>query len=295
MRHPLLLSLFILANAHSLPAQIIPEALQAFPTQTEVIEYENLASLRALPNYDSLQQQFCGKPLAQAKAALQKLGILESQVNEMVIGTSPGTVYGLLGGTFNGAQAAKAAIKKGLLPVRLENSQMFCPGVGTCLLFFEDWIAGFGAPSQLKTMLQARQGVIANLSLNRILVQLMNNTANSAPVRGAASGGQLLSVLTKELSDKTGFAIDWPQFYSGISVFAYSVTLDSQMHVNVSLACKSTLVASLLTQTLTMLANVQSAAVKAGKDPANLPFQNLEVVSSENIMDLRMDTKIPTP
>ena len=295
MRHPLLLSLFILANAHSLPAQIIPEALQAFPTQTEVIEYENLASLRALPNYDSLQQQFCGKPLAQAKAALQKLGILESQVNEMVIGTSPGTVYGLLGGTFNGAQAAKAAIKKGLLPVRLENSQMFCPGVGTCLLFFEDWLAGFGAPSQLKTMLQARQGVIANLSLNRILVQLMNNTANSAPVRGAASGGQLLSVLTKELSDKTGFAIDWPQFYSGISVFAYSVTLDSQMHVNVSLACKSTLVASLLTQTLTMLANVQSAAVKAGKDPDNLPFQNLEVVSSENIMDLRMDTKIPTP
>jgi hypothetical protein len=284
MRLTLALGLFSLA----LHAQIISEALSAFPTQTESVEYDNLALLRALPNYDALRQQFSGKPLEHAKAALAKLGIPESEVSELVIGASPGTLYGLLGGTFNGSLAAKVAGKKGILPLRLEDSQMFCPGVGTCLVFFEDDLAAFGTPGELKTMLQARQGFIASLSLNGVLVRLLNNTDSLAPVRGVASGSQLDAALTSELRDKLGTQMAWTQFSSGISVFAYSVTLDARAHVAALLECKSPLSAALLKQMLSMLANLQAIA------PASLPFQNLQVSTSDNLIDLKMDTTMPT-
>lgn len=55
---------------------IISRALFSFPAQTGYVEYENLASLRILGNYD-LPQRFSGKPLQDVKIALSQLGIQE--------------------------------------------------------------------------------------------------------------------------------------------------------------------------------------------------------------------------
>lgn len=293
MQRCLVLGLLTLAASRATHAQIIPEALLSFPTQTESVEYDNLAVLRALPNYDGLQQEFSSKPLDHAKAALAKLGIPESQVNELVVGTSPGTLYGLVAGTFSGSLAAKAAIKKGILPLRLETAKMFCPDTGTCLVFLEDDIAAFGTPGELRYILQARQGSIGSLSLNHVLVRLFNNTDSSAPVRGVASGTRLDASLTTELLNKTGSQINWTQFSSGISIFAYSVSLDTKAHVAATLECKSSFAAGLLKQTLSLIANAQALAIKAGQDPEKMPFQNLEVSSSDTVIDVKMDTRIP--
>jgi hypothetical protein len=170
---------------------------------------------------------------------------------------------------------------------------MFCPGVGTCLVFLDNWLVAFGNPGQLKTILQARGGQIVSLSLNRFVVDLMSSARSDAPVCGVATGSQLDSVITSELRDKTGSQIDWSQFSSVISVFGYSVSFDTGAHVNANLQCKSELSAVFLKQALTVVANVQSLAVQAGKDPQTLPFQNLQVTSSGNTVTLKMDTAIP--
>src|ERR1700761_8634011 len=86
-----------------LRAQIIPESLQDFPAQTESLEYDNLAALRALPNYEALKQRFSGKPLQRLKTALTQLNVPESQVSEIVMANSPNNFYGLISGTFDGA------------------------------------------------------------------------------------------------------------------------------------------------------------------------------------------------
>jgi hypothetical protein len=272
MRLLMLSGLITFTATHALHAQIISEALLSFPTETESVEYDNLASLRMLPNYDALQRQFSGKPLEHAKAALAKLGIPAEQVTEMVVGSSPGTLYGLLGGTFRGSVAAHLAAKRSILALKLEDAYMYCPGVGTCLVFLQDWLVAFGTPGELKAMLQARQGVRASLSSNRAFVALMNGTEGAAPVRGVAPGNELNTLIG-------GIAMDWPQFSAGVSLIGYSVNFDSKAHVTARLECKSVMAATLLKQMLAML--------------GSLPFQNMQVSLSDATIDLRMDTALP--
>jgi hypothetical protein len=142
-----LLAMLALAAVRALNAQIMSEAMLAFPAQTDSLEYDNLASLRTLPNYEALRQRFSGKPLEQVKTALGLLDIQESQVHEIVIGSSPSAFYGLLSGTFSGTAAAKAAAKKGVMPVLTDGASFYCSADAACITFLEDSLAAFGTLS----------------------------------------------------------------------------------------------------------------------------------------------------
>jgi hypothetical protein len=287
-----LLSGLLLCAGSGLRAQIVSDAMLTFPAQTEMVEYDNLAALRALPNYDTLRQRFSGKPLEQVKAALSKLGIPENQVTEIVVGSSPGAFYGLAGGTFNGSVVAKSAVKKGILPVKVDENQLFCPTGTVCLVFLEESVVAFGTSGQLKKMLESRQGVTARLGSRGSLVYLMNKTDSRAPVRGVSSGSQLEASIKDALQDQSGMNIDWSQLSSNINAFGYSVSLDSIAHVTATLECKSQTTAVLLRQMLSALGGLQSMAAHAGKDAASMPFQNMQVSSSGNIIDLKMDAPV---
>jgi hypothetical protein len=43
---------------------------------------------------------------------------------------------------------------------------------------------------------------------------------------------------------------------------------------------------------LSALGGLQSMAAHTGKDPASMPFQNMQVSSSGNIIDLKMDAPV---
>jgi hypothetical protein len=275
---------FAASAAH---AQIISEALSVFPAQTESLEYDNLAALRALPNYETLRQQFSGKPLEQAKATPAKLGIPEDQVTEMALGSTRGALYGLLGGAFSGSAAIKFAARKSILPLKLEDTHMFCPGAGTCIVFLEDWLAAFGSPGELKAMLEGRQGITASLGSNARFVRMMDNSDALAPVRGVASGNQFDSLISGGLREKTGMDLNWAQFSSSISLVGYSLTFEGKAHVRATLECKSSFAAAILKQILAALA-------QAGPKIADMPFQNMEVASSDATIDLKMDTILPS-
>lgn len=272
------LSLVILCAASAAHAQIVSQALSVFPALTESLEYNNLAALRALPNYQTLRQQFSGKPLEQAKATLAKLGIPEDQVTEMALGSTPGALYGLLSGTFSGSVATKFAARTSILPLKLEDTHMFCPAAGTCIVFLEDGLAAFGSPAELKAMLQARQGLTASLGLNSPFVRMMDKSDALAPVRGVASGKQFDSLISGGLRDKIGMDLNWSQFSSSISLVGYSLTFESKAHVRAILECKSAFSAAILKQILGALA-------QAGPQIGSMPFQKMEVVSSDSTID----------
>ncbi len=288
-----LMALLAIAAGRGLEAQIMSEAMLAFPAQTDSLEYDNLASLRTLPNYEALRQRFSGKPLEQVKTALGLLDIPESQVREIVIGSSPTAFYGLLSGTFNGTAAAKAAAKKGTMPVMSDGVALYCTADAACVTFLEDSLAAFGTSGQLKMMLAARQGAVPRLSSKTNLVYLIGRMDQHAPVRGVASGSQLQSALTDALQGQSGLNVDWSQIASSINAFEYSVTLDSKAHVSSTLECKSQTTAAVLRQMLGAVGSLQSVASKAGKDEASMPFQNLQVSSSGAILNVKMDTPMP--
>ena len=197
-----------LAGCLSSSAEIIPEALLSFPSQTSYVEYDNLQSLRTLKNYSVLRQRFTGKPLEEAKAALARLDIQEDQVHEIVSGTSPTAFYGLVSGIFSGQAAAAVGKRKGFA-VKILESQAYCPGGQSCVVFLENSLAAFGTPAELKRMLEARQGFTTRLSSNRDVVSLLNNTEWQAPVRGAMFGGELNIAIAGLLKDWTGWNRDW--------------------------------------------------------------------------------------
>jgi len=120
----------------------------------------------------------------------------------------------------------------------------------------------------------------------------MNKTDSRAPVRGVSSGSQLEASIKDALQDQSGMNIDWSQLSSNINAFGYSVSLDSIAHVTATLECKSQTTAVLLRQMLSALGGLQSMAAHAGKDAASMPFQNMQVSSSGNMIDLKMDAPV---
>jgi hypothetical protein len=279
--------------ACSLRAEIVSEAMLTFPAKTEAVEYDNLYELRRLPNYSSLRQRFAGKQLDDAKAALAKLGVNESQVHEIVMGTSPTAFYGLVSGTFSAAQAGIIAKKNGIWPYLAGKEKIFCPKGTSCVVFLDDSLAAFGLLPQLKALLDTRLGITPRLSSNPVISTLMNTTQTRFPVRGVVYGSQLNSVISDALQQESGVHIDWTQFTSNITAFSYSVSMDSKAHVIAKLQCKTPTTAGVLRQMLGALGGVQSVATKAGKDPASMPFQKLEVSATGDLVDLKMDTPLP--
>lgn len=275
-------TILLLLAACCLRAEIVSEAMLAFPAQTESIEYDNLYELRRLPNYNTLKQRFAGKQLDDAKAALAKLGVNELQVHEIVMGTGPGGFYGLVAGTFSGAQAVKSAQRSGIGPHIADNEKIFCPQGTSCVVFLEDSLAAFGALEQVKSILETRLGVTPRLSSNATVSSLMNGTQTRFPVRGVVYGSQLSSVIGEALQDESGLHIDWSQFTSNISAFSYSVSMDSKAHVVAKLLCKSPTTAGVLRQMLGVLGKVGAAG-----------FQNVEVSTAGDLVDLKMDTPLP--
>jgi hypothetical protein len=266
-----------LYSAFPAQAQIISEALTSFPSRTDFIEYDNLARLRELPDYDKLRQRFSAKPLEQAKAALAKLDIQEDQVDELVLGTSPDELYGIAAGTFNGELAARVALKHRLLPLPVEDNQIYCPGTGTCVAFLQDNIAAFGNPTQLQTMLQTRLGLIAQLSSNRALSNLMNSTQSRALVRGVALGNQIHSVVESSLPGLSAAQLDWSALSSAVTMFAYSIDIDSKAHVTATLDCTSSTATFLLRQLLNAFSTVQA----------------MQISSAANTIEVKLDTPLP--
>jgi hypothetical protein len=271
-----------------LRAQIIPEALRVLPAQTESLEYDDLSTLRALPNYNALKQRFSGKLLQRLKTALTQLDVQESEVAEIIMANSPDNFYGLISGTFNGATVTKNAVRKGCSFVDVDDNKILVPSSEMSVAFLTNSLAVFGPPAQVKSMLAVRKGSTPGMNTNASLVSLLNQTDRNAPVRGISSGSQIASSLAEAMQGESSLNIDWSRVAANISAFNYSVKLDAKAHVATRLQCQSAATAAILRQMLSALSALQSVAGSAA-------IENLEVSSSGVFIDLKMDTPLPTP
>ncbi len=290
-RPNLVLTTALLTVAATLRADIIADALFTFPAQTEYVEYDNLTSLRTLPNYDTLRQNFAGTSQEEAKLVLAQLGIPEREVTEVITASSTGGFYGLLTGQFSTASVSKSPKNK-RYATKLLDTQIFCAGRQTCILFLEESLAAFGSVDQLKSMLLARQGSLTRLSSNIDVAHLLNGTDRSAPVRGILIGEQLNTGISKMIGDWSGWNIDRSRL-PAIKGLAYSAAFDSKAHVSANVQCGSAAAAAMLSQALNAVSTMQSVTVPLLNASAGPPFQNMQVSSTGNMLYLKADSAIP--
>lgn len=272
--------------ATNLGADIVSDALFTFPAQAEYVEYDNLAALRKLPIYSSLRQNFAGKPLEEAKAALGQLGIQEEQVGEIVTASSADSFYGVISGTFSAASVARKGKAKGYAR-NVMDTQAFCTGRVTCIVFLKDSLAAFGPVSRLKEMLKARRGGMASLSSSHVMTELLNSGDPRAPVRGALCGSQLRKSVSQLLEEWTGWKRDWSFLSATLSGIGYSVRFDRKTHIRATLDCTSKAAAATMVQML--------GAVRALQPATTAAFQNLQVSSSDHLVYLTADADLPGP
>ncbi len=280
------------AHAQIVPQSLLAEALSDLPAQTEALEYDNLAALRSLPNYEALKQRFSGKPLQRLKAALSQIDVPESAVAEIVMVTTPAGIYGLIAGSFNGSQITANAVTKGCSFIDVEDSKILSPTKEVSVLFLSNTVAAYGTPTEIKSMLASHRGAAARFGSNAGLVHLLNQTDRRAPVRGISSGSQMASSLAEAVHGETSLDVDWSRLAANIAAFSYAVKVDNKAHVAATLQCQSPATAALLRQTLSALSALQSVATFTTASSSAPPFENLEVSSSGLFISLKMDTPL---
>jgi hypothetical protein len=278
--------------ASTAQAELLSEAVLAFPAQTTALEYDALSALRALPNYQSLRKQYSGEGLQRTQKDLLLLGISEDQITEVVTAAGPNGFFGLLAGTFRAVPASEAP-SRGMTTSVLDGGALYCAKDDVCFQFLvrEGGRVLFGTLAQLRAISDVRQGRAQSLHGNATFINLMNRIEPHAPVFGIAPGSEIGQWIGDSIPPAMASRIDFSRLFSGIESFGYSVKLDTKAHVALSLFCTSDQTATLLKDTLSAASGLQRAAAMAAGS-ANLPFNNMIVSSTGRMIAVTLDAPI---
>ena len=298
MKNLLSFTAFFCVLAGSVHADLLPEAVLAFPVETTVLEYDSLSTLRALPNYQDLRKQYSGANFDRVQKALLALGISEGQIMEAVMATGPNGFFGLLAGTLRTPSAAEA-IKQGMAAGVLDNQAVFCAVDGMCFLFLtrEGGRVLFGTSAQLRAICEVMQGRAPSLRNNAELSELFGRMETHSPVVGVAPGSKFLLWAGYGVSQALS-SLDLTKISTGIQSFGYSVTFDGNghaglknvglNHVGLNLVCRSEQSASVLGAVLAAAGGLERAAASVPGVGA-LPFNNMVVSSAGRLVAVKLD------
>ena len=287
-----LLALAPLLLAAPLRAELLPEAVLAFPAQTTALEYDSLSTLRASPKYQELRKQYSAEGLQRAQKDLLLLGISEDQITEVVMAAGPNGFFGLLAGSFQ-TTAASAAIKQGMTASLLEKQPLFCAKDGLCFLFpvREGGRVLFGSSAQLRAISDVMQGREPSLRSNAIFSDLIGRMEPHSPVLGVAPGSKIGLWAGDSIPQALSSRLDLTKIFSTIDSFGYSVTLDSNAHVGLDLFCSSEQSATVIRTTLSAASGLEHAAAGAA-GAGSFPFNNLVVTSTGRLVAVKLDAPI---
>jgi hypothetical protein len=279
--------------AGSVHADLLPEAVLAFPVETTVLEYDSLSTLRALPNYQELRKQYSSAGFERARKDLSALGISEDQVMEAVMATGPNGFFALLAGTFRIPSAAEA-VKQGMTAGVLEKQAVFCAEDGMCFLFStrEGGRVLCGTSVQLRAICEVMRGRAASLRNNANFSDLLGRVGAHSPVVGVAPGSKLLLWAGYGISRALS-SLDLTKISTDIDSFGYSVTFGDNEHaglnhVVLNLICRSEQSASVLGAMLTAASGLERAAASVVGVGA-LPFNNMLVSSMGRLVAVKVD------
>lgn len=293
MKNLLSFSAFFCLLAGSVHADLLPEAVFAFPAETTVLEYDSLSTLRALPNYQELRKQYSGANFARAQKDLLTLGISEDQIMEAVMAAGPNGFFGLLAGTLRPPSPTEA-VKQGMTAGVLEKQSVFCAQDGMCFLFLtrEGGRVLFGTMAQLHAICEVMQGRAPSLRNNANLSELVGRMEAHSPVVGVAPGSKILLLAGYGVSQALS-SLNLTNISSDIQNFGYSVTFDGNghaglNHVGLNLVCRSEQSASVLRTMLATVGGLERAAA-AVPGVGTLPFNNMVVSSAGRLVAVKLE------
>ena len=293
-----MISLIGLASPPGLKAQeLVREALASFPQDTLRVEYSHPAVLRSLPDYAALRQRYEGPRLQELEDSFASLGVQESDVEELMLGwnTAGGDwdFYGLARGRFDARALAARAADLGLAPVRIGDTQAFCPGSeakANCLAPLGDSLGAFGTLQLLRAMLDVRAGKSAGLGADNDFAKLVNGVGTKASIWGVARGPAVADWFRGWIPNQNNLKLDWTEAFKSVESLSYSVNAGNTVQLMVEMNCTTSGNAASLRQVLEGLKLFQQMSWESQNSSTPNPFKDLEVQANGSRVLIELNT-----
>ena len=313
-----LVALAVLAALGAAPAaaeDLVKEALASFPPKTARLEYSSPAKLRELPDYAKLRQHYLSPSLRNLETSLGKLGIEETDIDELALGwqsSESGLVMeGLAAGHFNSSAVARKAAAQGIKPVMAAGLAAYCFGAAEsapsgeapsgqykvvvetnspCVMILSPTLGAFGVGSALRRMAQIRGGQAPSLNSNSSFVSLVTQGRRDTPIWGVATGPAVVDWFKGWMPSQKNLQLDWQSQFQSVQSLAYSVKPKEQVELDVQMDCTSAQSAGSLRQVFDGLKLFQQVAWQQQNPGRPNPFQGLAVDSSGPQVLLTLNT-----
>ena len=274
---------------------LVKESLASFSPQTVRVEYSRLTKLRSLPNYQNLRQRFVGPRLRAMEESFAKLGVQESDIDEIALGWKPGTsmmdLEGMVVGRFTAKGVSDRASAVGVSAARIAGLPAFCTGAesaSNCMVVIQDSLGAFGPPESLTAMVEARAGQSPGLGSNERFAKLVNDAQKDAPIWGVAMGDSIGDFFRAWLPAQGGLQMDWNRAFQSVEALTYNIDTTDRIRLDVKMDCNSSESAQSTRQVFEGLKMFQQMAWQNLNPNRPNPFQGIEISQNDRRVSLRM-------
>lgn len=264
---------------------LVSDALAWLPSQTVALEYSDPSALRSLPGYASLRAHYLGRNLRALESSLGKLGIQESDIDQMVLGWqidagSKMRYEGVATGQFDAASLRRNAAAARIAPHTVQGFPAYCfpqdPNL-TCVTVLDNTLGVFGPLPYLEAMLKARAGNGPSIASNARFARLVRDATSDNPIWGVALGPAVSKWFKGWMPGEKNLQMDWASAFKDVQAISYHIGVGDRVNLNVKLDCASIGAAAQVSQLLDGLKLFQQIAWQTSNPHQPNPFQSLDV------------------
>jgi hypothetical protein len=284
------LAMFALFGTILFPAllaadQLSQEAFNTFPADTLQIAFTSLSELRSSSAYPQIRERIINRQLRAFQDFLRPMGIdLDKDVDEVIVGwrsemAGPSGYMGLAAGRFQPELISKYFDRTNL-PVReYDGANLYAFGSGgdpedLFFTFINGSSAVFGRLTDVKAMLDVRQGSANALNSNSDFVSWEGELEGTAPQWGILNGKSASNLAAMWLAGSGRKDVDFSSMSHSVRALLYRIQWDAGFSAHLVMVCDTPASATGFSTLLTVLQSIaQQAPTSAGLPPI---LQNLQ-------------------
>jgi hypothetical protein len=294
----LLLILFVFAASPGLKGQtLLSQALSSFPQNTIRIEYSHPSVLRALPDYSALRQRYEGPKLQELETSFAKLGIQESDVDELMLGwrveDKSWSLFGLTTGRFDGQALAARAASERLTAYKVGEPTAYCAGnsgSANCVVVLSDSLGAFGTLDSLRAVMETRAGRQSAIGAEKKFTTLLDQVESRDPIWGVAVGPAVPDWYQGWMPNQSDMKVDWAEAFKPVESLIYGINPGETVHLNIAMDCATAADAQNLKRAFDGMRLYQQLSWQNQNPGRPNPFKNLEITGQDNHILIKLET-----
>lgn len=303
---------------YALPSQaqgLSNEIVVSLPPETVHVELVRLSRLRELSSYKTLREQYTSSRLAELQDSLQRLGIRDTDIDEILLAWEPvpsekdGTESaataippdldanggwiqnhwptffgGLAAGWFSSKSISKNAAENNVPRVSIGDSKAYCVTgkAPVCVVLIDESLGAFGSEANLRKIISAREGRGPDLVSSPDLLGLVERVPPEPSLWGVARGSGIADWFSSWPLVGGNAQLNWEELLKSVEALEYSLSIGDKIHLKLKLNCKDSATATRLAQAFRGLRLLQTWMWQKERPSEVNPVENMDVQSSSD-------------